>query len=260
MQLVPRYLVKQRNLIIANEGTQATEYRQVYQKTLNVYRGIDNKIEFQLLNTDQKPVPIGNRTVYFVAFDENERLIIEHTGTIVNANKGLFVITVTENDLLNLRQQYLHYNIYLKDTNNEKLLTYSNAHYESAGTMFVSGDAFPGPLETQSITQFTGDDVENSIYFSEEVSAEPALNGNDALHTAAIYTDQFVGTVTVQVTLENQVSGNSQAVDWVDLETVEFLGTETEPVSVNFNGVFSFIRFKVDANPDDTIKKILIRN
>src|SRR6056297_1059488 len=86
MQLVPRYLVKQRNLIIANEGTQATEYRQVYQKTLNVYRGIDNKIEFQLLNTDQKPVPIGNRTVYFVAFDENERLIIEHTGTIINAN------------------------------------------------------------------------------------------------------------------------------------------------------------------------------
>lgn len=260
MQLVPRYLVNQRNLIIANDGTQATEYRQVYQKNLNVYRGIDNKIEFQLLNTDQKPVAINNRIVYFVAFDENERLIIEHTGTVVNSNKGLFTVTVTENDLLNLKQQYLHYNIYLKDATNQKLLTYSNAHYESSGTIFVNGNAFPGPLETYSISQFTGENVENDIYYSEEITAEPALNGNEALHTAAIYSSGFIGNVVVQVTLENQISGNSQAVDWVDLQTIEFLGTETEPVSTNFNGVFSFIRFKTDANPEGKITKILLRN
>jgi hypothetical protein len=260
MQIVPRYLVNQRNFIVANEGTQATEYRQVYQKTLNVYRGIDNKIEFQLLNTDQKPVSLNNRTVYFVAFDETQRLIIEHTGNVINSNKGLFTITVTENDLLNLKQQYLNYNIYLKDANNQKLLTYADTHYRSSGTIFVNGNAFPGPLETYSISQFTGENIQNDIYYSEEITAEPALNGNEALHTAAIYSNGFIGNVTVQATLENQISGNSQAVDWVDLKTVAFTGAETEPVNVNFNGVFSFVRFKTDANPKEKINKILLRN
>jgi len=36
--------------------------------------------------------------------------------------------------------------------------------------------------------------------------------------------------------------------------------TETEPTPVNFNGVFSHLRFYTETNPTDKISKILVRN
>jgi hypothetical protein len=109
MQLLPRYLVKNRTDIVANVAGFVTEYRPVYSRQLQVYKGIDNVLEFRLLNADQKPIDISTYTPRFVAFDENKNLIIEHDGvslqtsdSTVITNKGLFSITVTENDLLNI--------------------------------------------------------------------------------------------------------------------------------------------------------------
>jgi hypothetical protein len=43
--------------------------------------------------------------------------------------------------------------------------------------------------------------------------------------------------------------------------TVSFDGSsETEPVPVNFNGVYSYLRFRANADPADKITKILVRN
>ena len=92
---------------------------------------------------------------------------------------------------------------------------------------------------------------------SEAVNAEPAVNGNEALHTAAFYTSSFVGDIVVQATLDNQVTDSS---NWADIRTVTLDGTEAAPTAVNFYGVFSYIRFKTTSNPADKITKILVRN
>jgi hypothetical protein len=92
---------------------------------------------------------------------------------------------------------------------------------------------------------------------SEAVSAEPAVNGNEALHTAAFYTSNFTGDIVVQATLDNQVTDSS---NWADVTTVTFEGGNGAPRPVNFNGVFSYIRFKTTSDPADKITKILVRN
>jgi|TARA_X000000950_G_scaffold218249_2_gene262702 hypothetical protein len=266
MQFTPRYLVNNIVTITANDAGFVTEYRPVYQRQLHVYRGIDNVLQFRLLNADQKPINVATYTPKFVAYDENNNLVIEHDGTInqlddSSASRGLFTVTVTENDLLNIKQQYLKYNIYIVDSANTKKLTYVDSHFDNNGTIFVDSYAFPGPKNSYNITQFTeelgnaGDDDDN-YWISESISAEPAINGNEALHTAAIYSDSYVGDVVVQATLENQVTDNTA---WADITTVS-LSNETEPTPVNFNGVFSHLRFKTTANPGNTISKILVRN
>ena len=83
------------------------------------------------------------------------------------------------------------------------------------------------------------------------------INGNEALHTAAVYTSAYTGTVVVQATLDNQVTGTTQ---WADIATITLQGYETLPSPVSFNGVFSHIRFKATANPADKITKVLVRN
>ena len=107
------------------------------------------------------------------------------------------------------------------------------------------------------MTVFEQEAVGVEIWYSESVDAQPGINGNEALHTAAVYTSAYIGDVVVQATLDNQVTGTTQ---WADVATLTFVGTETTPMPVNFNGVFSHLRFKADANPADKITKVLVRN
>ena len=256
-----RYLVANRINVLANEAGHVTEYRPVYSRHLNVYKGIDNVLEFKLINADQKPLDVDRYTPKFVAFDENRQMIIQHDGVNLQegdstayTKKGLFSVTITENDLLNVKDQFLTYNIYLVDYDETKVLTYANEWFDSAGIIKVSGDAFPGPSSSYSINTFVED---NGVWLSEAIDAQPGINGNEALHTAAVYTSSYTGDVVVQGTLENQITGTT---NWADIDTVTFTGSETEPAPINFNGVYTFLRVKATADPANTISKILVRN
>ena len=256
-----RYLVSNRTEVLANEAGHVTEYRPVYSRNLQVYKGIDNVLEFKLINPDQKPLDVDRYTPKFVAFDENKNMVIERDGVNLQegdstayTKKGLFSVTVTENDLLNVKDQYLSYNIYLVDYDDTKVLTYSNEWFDSAGIIRVSSSAFPGPIESKVIDTFV---LDNTVWYSETIEAQPGINGNEALHTAAVYSDSYIGDVVVQGTLENQITGTT---NWADVSTTTLTGSETEPTPINFNGVFTHIRFKTTADPQETISKILVRN
>ena len=81
MQLIPRYLVNNRTTVVVNDSGFTTEYRPVYTRNLKVYRGIDNKLEFKILNADQKPISLTSKTVKLLAFDETNNQILSETGS-----------------------------------------------------------------------------------------------------------------------------------------------------------------------------------
>ena len=262
MQLVPRYLVNDRIIVVSNDAGFVTEFRPVYSRTIKVYKGIDNTIQFRLLNADQKPVTIEDSPV-FVAFDENQSKIIELSCTVTDDSttetRGMFEVEITENDLLNIQQQYISFNIYLEATDGQRQVTYSNRNFDSMGIIYIDSRSYPGPKSAQELASF----VEEDDYWvagstdATKITASPGLNGNEALHTVAVYTNEFVGTVEVQATLDNQISGLN---NWTTVSTLTFDGTESEPVPANFNGVFTYLRFKASADPADKITKILVRN
>jgi len=262
MQLTPRYLSTNKAIVIADLANNITEYRPVYQRNLSVYKGIDNVLTFEIQNPDQKPLSIlDTYTPKFVAFDENNNLVIEHDGAILETStpirKGQFEVTVTENDLLDLKSQYLSYNVYLiKTADLTKVLTYANTHYNAHGTIFVSAEAFPGPAPTYTVKTFTETSVDSKVFVSEVVTAEPAKNGNEALHTAAFYTTGFEGKVFIDATLDNQITGGTV---WGEVATLNLV-SPTQPQYVNFNGVFSHLRARYQNVVSGTIDQVLIKN
>ena len=257
MQLIPRYLVSNRTTIVANDAGFITEYRPVYQRHIKIYKGIDNVLQFKVLNHDQKPVDITAKTPKFVVFDQNKTMVIERDATVTDdgstTTRGNCKVTVTENDLLNLPHQFLSYNIYLVDSNNEKTLTYTDDHFGNDGVLHLDDQAFPGPAKTAEVSTFTED---NSAWYSETIDAQPGINGNEALHTASYNTSSYVGDIIVQGTLDNSVSSET---NWFDI-TSTTIGASATLTYVNFTGVFSYLRFKASANPADKITKILVRN
>lgn len=263
MQLIPRYLVNNRINLVSSETGFVVEYRPVYTRDLKVYRGIDNRIQFRLLNADQKPVTIDGIPI-FVAFDENQNQVLKSEATVTDDGstrdtRGMFEVTITEEDLLNIRQQYLHYNVYIEKNFEQRTLTYSNRDFRSSGVIYIDGMSFPGPKQSVEVTQFypmgdiwvAGNSAADAIY------AYPGTNGAEALHTLAIYSTGYVGSIKIQATLENQLSDLN---NWFDVTEVNLTGEETEPVVVNFNGIFTYIRFELNSNPVGTIQKILVRN
>ena len=64
MQLIPRYLVDNRTTVLVSELGHVTEYRPVYTKQIKLYKGIDNALQFKLLNADANLSPLlGKRNL-----------------------------------------------------------------------------------------------------------------------------------------------------------------------------------------------------
>lgn len=261
MQLVPRYLLKNIVNVVVNFSGFSVEYSPVYNRMIHVYRGIDNIIQFRLFNADQKGVDLSGYTPHFMAWDESNNLVLDLVGEVQDdgssIQRGKFSVNITNNSTLDLKQQYLSYTVYLSSVDQPNTITYTDTHFGNRGTIYLSSQAFSGARPSKNITQFTRVDFDSQEYVSETLYAEPSINSNSALHTAAIYTNGYVGSVTVQATLENNVT---ESTEWADLATLNFDGTEAEPVPVNYYGVLSHVRFKTDANPDGTISKILVRS
>ncbi len=77
MQLIPRYLVDNIITIVSSEQGLSTEMMPVYTRQIKVYKGIDNTIQFRLLNADHKPINIDLYRIMFVAIDDDGRKVIE---------------------------------------------------------------------------------------------------------------------------------------------------------------------------------------
>jgi len=233
----------------------------VYSRQIKVYKGIDNVLQFRLMNADQRPVNTANYIPKFVAIDDNNMLAIEKDGVIQDDDsssmRGLFTVTLTENDLIQFEQQYLKYNVYLEDANQKNILTYSHSNFDNDATIFIDTTAFPNPKPSLSLSVFRQENAGNLHWFTGAVDAQPSINSNEALHTFAIYTTFFVGDIFVQGTLDPQIN---ETTSWADIQQVIFTGAETEPKPINVTGNFSYFRFKSMGNPTAAVTKILIRN
>jgi len=269
MQLIPRYLYKNQVDVVSNDTGFVVEYRPVYSRNIKIYKGVDNKIQFRMLNADQKPVNINGDVIEFEAWDdENDQALLltatnEDDGT--KAKRGKFYVTILENDLLDIPSQYLTYTVYQKETPDSRAVTYSNSHFGAAGVLELDHSTHPTIKKSVEIKNWLK--TSNTKYHAgsdstDKITANPKQNKNSALHSVAIYTDAvnnsgFVGTVKIQGTLDNQIGTSN---NWYDIDTITFAGTETKPVFNHFNGVYTYLRFEASADPADKITKILVRN
>ena len=58
MQKISSYLYPNRIRLLANLTTFNVEFTSVYQRTVKLFKGVDNTLEFEVINADQKRVDI----------------------------------------------------------------------------------------------------------------------------------------------------------------------------------------------------------
>lgn len=120
--------------------------RVVYTRTIQMYKNINNVLKFQFLNSEQKPINLGNRTATFNVVDDyvfaNANTVLSSNITIYNSSQGLGYTIVSGNDLVQLDRENYTYNVKI-DSVYGNVVTYVDDNYSAVGQIFLSNSAYP---------------------------------------------------------------------------------------------------------------------
>lgn len=266
MQTVSRYLLTQ--LVIAYINGYHGRNSKVYDRRLTLHRGVNNPITFTFKNEDQKAQDITSKTYEFNMIDsETKKSVLTKTLTILDdgstvSTKGDASCTITEGDLLPLDAKFYNFAVREVKSDGSREVTYSDTGYAAAGTIELLDGAYPEFVASTIVSSFTASGGPLT-YTSGSIDARPGINNNKALHTIAVYTKNFSGTLRVQGTM----SASPGSSDWFDItmdgagSTANTFSSSTTVTNYNFYGVYHSVRFSWgnDSGNTGVIDKILYR-
>ena len=258
MQTVSRYLLSQ--LVIAYVNGYHGRNSKVYDRRLTLHRGVSNPLTFTFKNEDQKAQDITSKTYEFNLVDtETQKSVLTKTLTVLDdgstvSTKGDASCTVTEGDLLDLDAKFYNFSVREVKSDGSREVTYADTGYAAAGTVEILDGAYPQFTPSTSITAFT---KAGDVFTSSAIDGKPGINNNTALHTVAIYPNNFSGTVKIQGTMESDPTSDN---DYFDI-TTSSLSSASSVSTLNFTGVFQNVRFIATRTTGTTgrIDKILYR-
>ena len=267
MQNVSRYLLN--NLVIVGITGYHGRNPVVYDRRIKLYKGVSNPISFTFKNEDQKAQDITARKFEFTLIDpENQSSIIERELTVLDdgstiTKKGTAKVIITEGDLLDLDAKFYNYAIREIDIGDSTLrtVTFADTAYNAAGTIEVLDGAYPDFLDSTEINNFTST-TGPLDKTSGAIDANQDINNNVALHTIAVYTKSFSGSLRIQGTMVSTPADT----DYFNItatgesSTIAF-SSSTAVTYYNFTGVYENVRFSWSNDSGNTgrIDKILYR-
>jgi len=251
MQLNSSYLYPNKIDVYTNlESWTKERYFKVYQRPYKLYRGVDNRLDLQIRNADQKPKNIVGLTVVFnILVSESNELLKQFDCHPLDPSTGKFFVVISEADMLEFEKGLYNFSIYTINSQGVKTPLYGDSQHSALGEIRVEGDVYPEPKESEVIDIFN---LENEAYFSSVVDAKPQFNSNSALHTLAFYFNEYTGLVTIQGSLDD----STNPLGWVDIKSFDL---ENSGITYkNITGVWSHLRIKHKPT-NGTIDKVLYR-
>jgi hypothetical protein len=223
-------------------------YRKVYNRNLKIYRGVDNRIDIQVRNSDQKASNIvGSTLVFNLVSRDTKDLVLQKDFAEMDLATGKVTVNLTEQELLNLDNGYYQYSV-IKEVRStidstdykvtSRLPLYVDSQYDTIGTLEISGDVYGDVAASivvdtfNYVNPFTQGDEAAKWYESAIIDASPKIKTGDASHTFQFYSTNYQGTVSIQGSLDNQGATPS---NWVDITPVDLTVTKYKNVVGKYN-------------------------
>lgn len=180
------FIYTQRQIVVLLSGNSARRYMPVYAKPLTLHKGVDNQIQFQFLNQEQKPVDITGKeiTCRIISYDGSE-VLLSKTLTTTYALNGLSVLTLNAADIEDIPAQQAHYSLEIP-VNEFNFPVFVDQNAGARGDMNIVNSVLPAFIPSANISIPTGQpfpnlDSNNSIsnvlpnantYYSSVISTE----------------------------------------------------------------------------------------
>lgn len=254
---------------------QIERYSSVYNRNLKIYRGVDNRVDLQVKNSDQKTQNISTRPhlVFNLINKETGELIIKKDCVIDNAATGKAFANITENELIDIESGFYHFTLHIETrtieedyyTVSSKSPLYINSQYGTYGIVEVGHHLSGEPIDslridefTEVIVQATAQAVTDKFFISSIIDGRPNLSVPTSTHTFQFYLTAYHGTIEIQ---GSQDEGADPQV-WAAIDVLVSLA-DRSTLYKNVVGKYSWFRIKstpnlLETNPG-TLDSILYR-
>jgi hypothetical protein len=212
MQKISSYLYPNRIELIADLAGFTVEFTTVYQRNIKIYNGIDNVLEFDIKNADQKRIDLSTLTsISLNVMDATGNKLPSSPYVITPTTiKGIGSVIIPRNDLISLTDQFLIYSV-TAVKNNMDVILYNNTKFGAVGTIELIGNALPKTKPEREFKTFTGE-VDINGFVVNHSSSIPAVY-YEAIPTTqinfAITITGFIGTIWLEGTTHSTISLSS---------------------------------------------------
>jgi hypothetical protein len=212
MQKISSYLYPNRIELLIDLAGFTVEFTSVYQRNVKLYNGIDNTIEFDIKNADQKRIDCLTLSIIELNIMDVSGNALPNSPYIVTPiidKKGICYTTIPQEDLVDLTPQFLTYSVSAVKDGREVML-YADTKFGAVGTIELIGNAMPTFRDDRVYKTFTG---------------EIDFMGNVIYHTSSIPTTFYEAVPTTQLSFEISITGFIGKI-WLE-------GTTASTISVN---------------------------
>jgi hypothetical protein len=273
MQLISVYLYQNKIDVFTNASAdwKTERYRRVYNRNVKIYRGVDNRIDIQVRNSDEKAASATGSTLVFNLVErETQTLVAKKDCVALDAAIGKFYVTLTEAEMIDIEAGFYQYSIYkeLRTDNSDgtylvssRTPMYVDAQYNMLATLEVldsgQGDVQPSTAIKEFSFHKSFNEPFDDYYVSSIIDAQPQTSTAQSFHTFQLYLTNYSGVVKIQGSIDEGATPKT----WVDLETLT-LSTSTLEYT-NITGKYNWFRVKHTPNKlitnHGTVDKILYR-
>ena len=216
----------------------------VYAKPLTLHKGVDNQIQFQFLNQEQKPIDITGKdiTCRILNYMGNETLIRKSL-TLQYAATGICALILNAADLEGIEAQKCYYTLEIP-VNDFDFPVFVDQNAGARGVMNIVNSVLPNFVPSYEITIPTGQAFPNAAnangnsltYFTSVLSTS-----NNPILTIQTEYIEFYGNTTIQ---GSSIVDN----DWYDIVTTEEVSNVSQTVGYVIQGYHPYIRMQFTSN------------
>lgn len=237
-----------RQQVVVYSGDSTRRYKLVYAKNLNLNKGVDNKIQFQFLNQEQKPVDITGKEISFrlISYDGTEVLLRKALTPLLPLT-GLANLIVTAAELINIDTQYCSYSLEIPDGDLD-VAVFVDSEAGARGQIQLVNSVLPSHIPSQTITIPSHEPVSNVgvTYYSSIVNTK----GNSVV-TFQSHVANYSGNVQIQ-------GSTAQAIGWYNIGPTNTFTQETATFGYTVEGFHPYVRLQFVSTGGE-VPNILIR-
>jgi hypothetical protein len=225
----------------------------VYAKPLTLHKGVDNQLQFQFLNQEQKPVDITGKSITCRILNyEGNQVLLQKALTLQLPANGICALILNAADLENIEAQKCYYTLEIP-VGDFDYPVFVDQNAGARGILNIVNSVLPNFVPSYEITIPTGQQFPNSSNSSNTVTYYTSVlstNDNPILTIQTEYLEFYGNTV---------IQGSSLGdADWYDITTTDDVANSTQTVGYTIQGYHPYIRMAFTSN-SGAVANILTR-
>ena len=224
-----------------------------YSKTLNLHRGVDNRLQFQFLNQEQKPVSVVGKTITCRILNyDGTQVLIKKALTPDLPVTGILSLILNAAEIENIPAQKAYYTLEIPDGQFD-FPVFIDQNMGARGDLNIVNSVLPSFVPSEIVTIPTGQEFpnlhsntsSNYTYYSSVINTQD----NPILSIQAQY-NEYEGNIVIQgSTLVDS--------DWYTITTEEYSNI-SDTKGYTINGFHPFVRLQFNSDQGE-VDNILAR-